>query len=114
MVRSVVFGALALSLILAVVFWVTRRDEWAAKRAARPDCIARLGSETACDDHFDRFHRECFNYAFDRGGRGRASSFDRVGYTACIVETPAVWLEQRRAEKAARARESSRDTSNRP
>lgn len=106
-VKSAVFGALALVAVALVVLWSTRRDEWAAKRAARPTCVARLGSESACDERFDQHHRECFNVTFDRGGRGRASSFDQAGYTACVVDTPEVWLEKKRAEKAAHARESS-------
>lgn len=106
-VRSAVFGALALVAVLVVVFWATRRDEWAAKRAALPACVERLGNEASCDEHFDRYHRECFNYTFDRGGRGRPSSFDQVGYTACVVETPDPWLEKRRVERASRAHESS-------
>jgi hypothetical protein len=106
-VRSAVFGALALVIVLVLVFWVTRRDERAAKRAALPACVARLGNEVSCDERFDQYHRECFNYTFDRGGRGRPSSFDQVGYTACIIETPDPWLEKRRAEQASRARESS-------
>lgn len=106
-VRSAVFGALAFVAVLVLVLWATRRQEWAAKRGALPACVARLGSEASCDERFDRYHRECFNYTFDGGGRGRHSSFDQVGYTACIVETPSAWLERRNAERASRARESS-------
>jgi hypothetical protein len=106
-VRSAIFGALGLAVVLAIVLWATRRDEWAAQRAAHPDCISRTGSEAACEAHLDQYHRECFNLTFDRGGRGRASSFDQAGYTACVVDTPKVWLEKKRVEKAAHARESS-------
>lgn len=106
-VKSAVFGALGLAVVLAIVLWATRRDEWAAERAARPECISRVGSEVACEERIEQHHRECFNLTFDRGGRGRASSLDQAGYTACVVDTPVVWLEKKRVEKAAHARESS-------
>ena len=104
-VRSFVVTGLILAAILIAIGFRARSQDREAMQAARPSCVARLGSEQECDARFDSNHRQCFNYNNQAPSRfNPARSFNAKGYLDCVVQGPDAWAASERAARVARER----------
>lgn len=107
-VRYLALAVVVLSIVAMWVWWAKRSELSEARKAAMPQCVARLGSEGDCEERFDAHHRECFTLTNRPATKTSGRSFDSKGYLECVLEGPEPWAEARRAERARAARERGR------
>ena len=79
-VRGAIAAAVAVAIVMSLVWWRKRSEDREAMRKALPPCVARLGSESECRARMDEHHRVCFNYNNRSAGRGTPRIFDDQGY----------------------------------
>ena len=108
-VRGVVVTVIMVTGVVTWIWWRSFSQDREAQRDAMPSCIARIGSEDACEDRFDEHHRQCFNYTNKPAGKFTPRVFDSAGYLDCIVQGPDAWAEARRAAKAVQQRHDRAD-----
>jgi len=108
-VRGVVVAIALATGVVTWIWWRSYTQDREAKSGAMPSCIARLGSEATCDQHFDEYHRQCFNYTNKPAGKFTPREFNSAAYLDCIVVGPEEWARAGRDERAQRRQREKAD-----
>jgi len=109
LVRGVVATLIMLLAVVGWIWWRSFSQKREARQEAMPGCVAKLGSEAACETQFDQHHAECFTYNNKPAGKYSPREFSRDGYLECVVVGAEPWAAARRARKAERRRQDRAD-----
>jgi hypothetical protein len=108
--------AVAAGILLVLVVGAVLRDRWqrrtmgaAARAWAMPGCVARLGDEATCQDHFAAYHDDCARLNY-RTGKGVTPGITEPRYLDCIVLGVDDWIADNKSKREAADRERARES----